>query len=469
MSSKRNRRVGLAFSLKLSLWNAIFFAVGSMILFGVAYYLMGKLLDHREREIVMERIQEYRAWYEEGGLRAISARFDAQSDMAGDAIFTRIIGRRNQVLFVSIPGGTEGIDFKRFGAGPLNQKTPRFFASGQEKNYWTIVTAPLPGGLILQVGKNSTRSREFLTYFRSVFFKFVAPILLLGIIVGGLLTFRGLLPIRRLVQTVRDILRTGEMSTRVPVRSKRGELNELMNLFNEMLARNESLIRAMRESLDNVAHDLRTPMTRLRGMAELAMQDRQNPNACYEALGDCMEESERVLTMLTTLMDVAEAETGVMRLDLEPLSTPDVIRGVMELYEIVAEEKRIAISADLPDSLDIMADRTRVQQVVGNLLDNAIKYGDSGQEIGISARGENGFAVISVADQGIGIAPDEIDKIWNRLYRTDRSRSRRGLGLGLSFVRAIVQAHGGSVTVESELNKGSTFIVRLPKASADAA
>ncbi|MCP4690588.1 MAG: hypothetical protein GY859_21220, partial [Desulfobacterales bacterium] len=216
MFSRRNKRVGLAFSLKLSLWNAVFFAVGSMVLFGLAYYLIGELLDRREREIVEARIQEYRAWYEEGGLRAISARFDAQSDRADDAFFTRIIGRRNQVLFVSIPGGSDGIDFKQFGAQPLNQKKSRFFASAQKKNYWTIGAAPLPGGLILQVGKNSTRSREFLTYFRSVFLQFVAPILLLGIFIGGLLTFRGLLPIRRLVQTVRDILRTGEMSTRVP-------------------------------------------------------------------------------------------------------------------------------------------------------------------------------------------------------------------------------------------------------------
>ncbi|MCP4690121.1 MAG: HAMP domain-containing histidine kinase, partial [Desulfobacterales bacterium] len=343
-------------------------------------------------------------------------------------------------------------------------KKSRFFASAQKKNYWTIGAAPLPGGLILQVGKNSTRSREFLTYFRSVFLQFVAPILLLGIFIGGWLTFRGLLPIRRLVQTVRDILRTGEMSTRVPAPSGRGELNELISLFNEMLVKNESLIQAMHESLDNVAHDLRTPMTRLRGMAELAMQERQNPNACYEALGDCMEESERVLTMLTALMDVAEAETGAMRLDLDLLSAPEVIRGVMELYEIVAEEKQIALSADLPESLDIRADRTRVQQVVGNLLDNALKYSDGGQRIVISAREEEDSAVISVADRGIGIAPEELDKIWNRLYRTDRSRSRRGLGLGLSFVQAIVQAHGGSVHVESELNKGSTFSVRLPKA-----
>jgi len=322
----------------------------------------------------------------------------------------------------------------------------------------------LSRGIILRIGKNSTQSEEFLSYSRSVFFKFVIPLLLLGILIGTLLTFRSVRPIRQLIQTVRDILRTGKMSTRVPVRSERGELNALVSLFNEMLDKNESLIQAMHESLDNVAHDLRTPMTRLRGVAELAMQDSHNPDAWYEALADCMEESERVLTMLTTLMDVAEAQTGAMRLDRVVVPVPDVVRAVVELYDIVADEKQIKVTTRLPDDLRIRADRNRIQQVLANLLDNAIKYSDGGGHIDISVYEEGDFAVISVADQGIGIPPGEVNKIWDRLYRGDRSRSKRGLGLGLSFVQAIVQAHGGKVRVETGLNKGSTFFVMLPKA-----
>jgi len=461
--SSRNSKVGLTFSLKLSVLYALFFVVSSSGLFVLAYYLIDNLIEHREREIVRDRIEEYRAWYGEGGLRALKARFDQQSGTAKDIFFVRIVGPLDQVLFVSFPKGFKGVDDGRLKAMPRTEEDLWLTIKDQaEKESWTIGVAALPGGLKLQVGKSSTQAQELLSFFRTVFLMFSVPILLLGLIGGGLLTFRAIRPIRRLIQTVRDILKTGKMSLRVPVRKERGEMYELVSLFNQMLDKNDSLIQAMRNSLDNVAHDLRTPMTRLRGVAELALQDLRDPNACREALADCMEESERVLTMLNTLMDVAEAETGVMRLEITDVSVPEVIHSIVDLYEGVAEEKGITVTTDLPGELTIRADRTRFQQIIANLLDNAVKYSREGGGIEISAKKEDAWAVISVSDQGIGIPPGDIHKIWDRLYRGDHSRSQRGLGLGLSFVQAIVHAHGGAVSVESELGKGSTFTIRLP-------
>ena len=240
-------------------------------------------------------------------------------------------------------------------------------------------------------------------------------------------------------------------------------MNELVALFNQMLDKNNTLIEAMHDSLDNVAHDLRTPMTRLRGIAELALQNPEKQEACQEALADCMEESERVLTMLNALMDVAEAETGAMRLNIEDVSVPDMLRSVVDLYEIVAEDKQISIDLKLPEALAIRADQTRLQQVFANLIDNAIKYSMPEKQISVSASQNEKDTTITVSDQGMGIAPTDIGKIWDRLYRGDRSRSKRGLGLGLSLVRAIVEAHGGTVAVQSEVNKGSTFTIRFPR------
>ncbi|MFO7601919.1 MAG: ATP-binding protein [Candidatus Desulfacyla sp.] len=461
--SSRNSKVGLTFALKLSVLYALFFVVSSGGLFVVAYYLIDNLIGRQEREIVRDRIQEYRAWYGEGGLRALKARFDQQSGTAKDIFFVRIVGPLNQVLFVSFPKGFKGVDDGQLRSVPRTEEELWLTIRDQaEKEAWTIGVAALPGGLKLQVGKSSTQAQELLSFFRTVFLMFSVPILLLGIIGGGLVTFRAIRPIRHLIQTVRDILKTGKMSLRVPAKGERGEMVELVSLFNQMLDKNDSLIQAMHQSLDNVAHDLRTPMTRLRGVAELALQDAQDPNGCREALADCMEESERVLTMLNALMDVAEAETGAMRLEITEVSVPEVMDSIIDLYEMVAEDKRITLTRNFPQELLIRADRTRFQQVMANLLDNAIKYSGEGREIEISAQTGDACAIISISDEGIGIPPSDINKIWDRLYRGDHSRSQRGLGLGLSFVRAIVHAHGGTVSVESELEKGSRFTIRMP-------
>ncbi|MEA2014543.1 MAG: ATP-binding protein [Thermodesulfobacteriota bacterium] len=462
MSSKTNDKIGLTFSVKLSVLYALFFVISSIGMFFVAYYLIHDLVEQREREIIGSRIDEYSAWYEEGGIRALKSRFDKQSASTRDIYFVRIVSPHGNALFVSIPKGFEGLDATRLGVIHPTGDDLWISIKGQaEKNAWTVGMAKLADDLTLQVGKSATQSQELFFYFRTIFLIFVVPILLLGIVGGGLLTFRAIRPIRRLIQTVRNILRTGKTSMRVPVSSGRGEMEELVSLFNQMLDRNDSLIQAMHNSLDNVAHDLRTPMTRLRGVAELALQNSEDMESCREALADCMEESENVLTMLNILMDVAEAETGVMKLNITDIPVREVVHSVIEMYEMVAEERNITITEDLSDGIIINVDRIRFRQVIANLLDNALKYSSDGGCVNISARRKGDMVSISISDEGIGIPHGEMDKIWSRLYRGDHSRSRHGLGLGLSLVRAIVQAHGGTVKVESELKKGSVFIITV--------
>jgi len=176
-----------------------------------------------------------------------------------------------------------------------------------------------------------------------------------------------------------------------------------------------------------------------------------------------MEESDRVLTMLHTLMDISEAETGLMKLDLQPVRLDEVVRDATELFEFVAQEKSITVFTALSPDLIVRADRNRLRQVLVNLLDNAIKYSAPGDRVEISAEPRSDEVVITVTDTGAGIPAEEIPRIWERLYRGDKSRSQRGLGLGLSLVRAIIKAHGGHIEVQSTVGKGSSFVIHLPK------
>lgn len=168
--------------------------------------------------------------------------------------------------------------------------------------------------------------------------------------------------------------------------------------------------------------------------------------------------------MLNTLMDICEAETGIMKLEKTDVKVTDLVAAVISLYELVAEDKQIKVTVSVSQAIHCFADRGRLQQVLVNLLDNALKYTATGGSVEFSADERVSETVITVRDTGMGIAADEIPRIWERLYRGDKSRTERGLGLGLSLVKAIVQAHGGQVEVESEPGKGSTFRVRLPPA-----
>jgi signal transduction histidine kinase len=204
---------------------------------------------------------------------------------------------------------------------------------------------------------------------------------------------------------------------------------------------------------------------RLRVSASRALDPGADDAARREALSDCLEEADRVRDMLDSLMDISEAEAGVMALHLEAVPVADLFAGAKDLFGDVAEEKSVALRVEDPGPLAVRADRTRALQALANLVDNAVKFTPPGGKVALSARREGAAVVLSATDTGIGIPPEDLPHVWERLFRGDRSRSERGLGLGLSLVRAIALAHGGEAAVESAPGKGSRFTLRLPAAT----
>ena len=350
MPLKLLNRASKKLGVRLTLWYSTIFILSSVILFIVSYvFLSTHIQDNRED--VELKLKDYLSLAEEGGIPAVQKEIeDGREASPNTHFFVRILDSEHKIVFSSNPQLWERFDLRPLQDRPIEGEW-QYFPAKHGGDVLEITFGYLPDGHLLEVGKNLEDRKEILEHFRNTLAGIMIPMILISLAGGAFLAFRALRPIRNLIHTTQSIIDTGRMNARVPIRKTGDELDELSGLFNRMLERIEGLIKGMREALDNVAHDLRTPMTRLRNIAETSLQSAPGRERYEETLADCLEESDRVLTLLNTLMDISEAETGTMKLSLVPVNISNLIEDTVGLYEYVAEDKNITISVNCAKTL----------------------------------------------------------------------------------------------------------------------
>jgi signal transduction histidine kinase len=290
-----------------------------------------------------------------------------------------------------------------------------------------------------------------------------------GLLAFGLGLAGGAVMSRNMLRRVEQVNRTaervmaGNLSDRVPLRGTSDEFDQLSANLNGMLDQIERLMTGMREVSDNVAHDLKTPLARLRARLELSLMGPSNPTAQTEAVREAIADADRLLGTFNALLSITEAESGAGRAQAQPVDLAEIAAAAGELYEPVAEEKGFALRRDIEHGVVIRGDRHLLSQAIANLLDNALKYAGSGEITLAVSRGAGG-AVLEVRDRGPGISEADRETVFDRFVRLEPSRSTPGNGLGLSLVRAVAQLHGGTVTLRDN-HPGLRVRLEFPIAS----
>ena len=291
----------------------------------------------------------------------------------------------------------------------------------------------------------------------------VLPFFVVLAAVGGFwLTHRAFLPVRRITRTAREIRQGGDLSRRIDLGPGRDEIHTLASEFDSMFARLEASFAAEKQFASDASHELRTPTAVILTQCEDALESAASPEELRAALKAIQRQGEKMAGLLSQLLLLSRADSGRQTLRSEPVDLSGLAAAVADEQRERAADKGIAVTADIAPGLVVQGDETMLMRVLINLMENGIKYGRAGGHLALTLTAGGDTVTGKVADDGIGIAAEDLDKVWRRFWQADPAHSGGGAGLGLSMVKWIVEAHGGRITVESVLGKGTAFTFTLP-------
>jgi signal transduction histidine kinase len=469
MFSKKGKSRFNQISSRLALTYLCFFIPCYLITFGIFYVWTSDFLKTRDHDLIDARISQYQEIIEKEGFAGIERIYtDKQLHIGASKYLMELRDNNGKVLFFHM---SEELFHQRFNDVEKQMDASSSLASGtwfflvsadHDYDAFEVRTVVLNNNLRLNIGASTDARDLLLEKFQVMFLTIFIPLLISSILLSVFIAKTLLRPIKNLSRLINEI-KGGNLSPRAKLPGYKDELYDLTFTFNSMLDQVENLIDTMKDTLDNVAHDLRTPLARARLASELALKS-DSPEKLKLAAEEGIENLDIILKMIQTIMTMSELNSKTFILNKVNFLAHDIIDEIIDLYLFVAEDKRITISSQCDEGATVFADRLMVRQALANLIDNAIKYSPPDTEVSIRCYPENGQIHFIVQDQGAGIPKEDISRIWERLYRGDKSRTEKGFGLGLSLVKIFIESNKGVVSVESEVGKGSTFKCSLPLA-----
>lgn len=464
MSSKSRFRFLRSLAFRLTLTYTLLCATTFLAVSVIFYLALKSTLQSGLDEGLLNELEEYGALLETQDIEILRDVLDREAASEGtDRVFFRVFGPSGEEVHSTDFTAWKDISVSRPHLLAAYEGDTVFDAHRHDsrENPVRIVYGPLRNGYILQLGESTASNAQVLLHFRRLFEAGVVVMVVCSVMVGGFMARRALSGVQWVAKAARDIA-SGGWDSRVPVSRRQDEIDNLAVAFNEMADRIQKLIVEMKEVSDDIAHDLRTPIARLRVAAEASVSRNGDDKQEEELASHVVEECDHLLELINTMLEIAQTEAGARRLSRDPLDVAALVEDVCEFFSPAAEDKRIDLSFHGDGGLVVRGDAGRLKRAFANLLDNALKFTDAGGRVEVECARQNGVVSVSVRDSGVGVSEDEIERVFARFYRGDKSRTRGGSGLGLSLSRAIVRAHGGDIELKSRSGHGSLFTVTLP-------
>lgn len=445
--SERIIKVFSTTAFRLTVAAVIAFVIAAAVLAGVLFRQTNSILTEQVLATLRAEARVLRTDALGGGIATIAEKVAALSRPDGPGLYyltdsagVKLAGNLNR-LPPELEASPQG--------GVFSYNTA-LSAGGSERGLAVAVPVDIGGGNTLIIGRDIEAQRAFADAMKRTFLTGFGLLSLLGL-AGGLAVSRFTLNrLDTITATSRSIM-DGDLSRRIPVQGGGGELDALAQNLNEMLDRIEGLMSGLREVSDNIAHDLKTPLNRLRNSAEAALRDPRGGEAYREGLERTIEKSDELIKTFNALLLIARLEAGPLEDSLERFDLGALVEDVAELYMPAAEEDGFELTVEAAKGVEVMANKQLIGQAIANLIDNAIKYSrvsSAGGAIRVAAGRRGGGAVISVADTGPGISAADRERVLKRFVRLEESRTKPGTGLGLSLVAAVARLHHGEIRLE---------------------